>query len=103
MDGILPQEMKRHTGSKEMNGVFILIHPPTSNYFAEMGVIPARSLGQKMASGDSMISERLVDMQHHNYKTEPNVHFSPDGKWIIFRATFEGHTDVYAVEVKKWK
>jgi oligogalacturonide lyase len=52
-------------------------------------------------SGDSLKSERLVNMKHHNYKTEPNVHFSPDGKWIIFRANFEGHTDVYAVEVKR--
>ena len=52
-------------------------------------------------SGDSVISERLVNMKNHNYKTEPNVHFSPDGKWIIFRANFEGNTNVYAVEVKK--
>ena len=52
-------------------------------------------------SGNHFTSERLVDMKHHNYKLEPNVHFSPDGKWIIFRANFEGHTDVYAVEVKK--
>lgn len=52
-------------------------------------------------SGDSLISKRLVNMKNHNYKTEPNVHFSPDGKWVIFRATFEGHTDVYAVEVKR--
>lgn len=52
-------------------------------------------------SGDSMKAERLVNMKHHNYKLEPNVHFSPDGKWIIFRANFEGHTDVYAVEIKK--
>ena len=51
-------------------------------------------------SGDSMKAKRLVNMKNHNYKTEPNVHFSPDGRWIIFRATFEGHTDVYAVEVK---
>ena len=29
-------------------------------------------------------------MKHHDYKLEPNVHFSPDGKWIIFRANFEG-------------
>lgn len=54
-------------------------------------------------SGDSMISKRLVDMKHHNYKTEPNVHFSPDGKWVIFRANFEGNTDVYAVEVAEAK
>ena len=46
-------------------------------------------------------SEQLVDMRHHNYKLEPNVHFSPDAKWIIFRANFEGTTQVYAVSVKK--
>jgi len=49
--------------------------------------------------GDKFKSIKLVNMQHHNYKLEPNVHFSPDGKWIIFRANFEGNTDVYAVEV----
>jgi len=51
--------------------------------------------------GNKFKSEKLVSMKHHNYKLEPNVHFSPDGQWIIFRANFEGHTDVYAVEVKK--
>lgn len=53
--------------------------------------------------GDSLEAEKLVNMKNHNYKLEPNVHFSPDGKWIIFRANFEGHTDVYAVEIKKAK
>jgi len=52
-------------------------------------------------SGDSLKSVKLVNMKHHNYKLEPNVHFSPDGKWIIFRANFEGHTDVYAVKREK--
>jgi oligogalacturonide lyase len=51
--------------------------------------------------GDKFKSERLVNMKHHNYKLEPNVHFSPDGKWIIFRANFEGHSDIYAVEIEK--
>lgn len=51
--------------------------------------------------GDKFISEKLVDMKHHNYSLEPNVHFSPDGKWIIFRANFEGEANVYAVEIKK--
>ena len=51
--------------------------------------------------GDKFKSEQLVNMQHHNYKSEPNVHFSPDGKWVIFRANFEGEEEVYAVEVAK--
>jgi oligogalacturonide lyase len=52
-------------------------------------------------NGDSLKADRLVNMKHHNYHLEPNVHFSPDGKWIIFRANFEGHSDIYAVEIKK--
>ncbi len=50
---------------------------------------------------DSLISEKLVNMKHHDYDLEPNVHFSPDGKWIIFRANFEGTTQIYAVEIEK--
>jgi oligogalacturonide lyase len=52
---------------------------------------------------DKFVSEKLVNMQHHGYKLEPNVHFSPDGKWIIFRANFEGEEQVYAVEIAKSK
>ena len=50
---------------------------------------------------DHLRSEKLVNMKNHNYRLEPNVHFSPDGKWIIFRANFEGHSDIYAVEIEK--
>jgi oligogalacturonide lyase len=49
--------------------------------------------------GDRLDAERLVDMQHHDYRLEPNVHFSPDGQWVIFRANFEGKEEIYGVEV----
>ena len=52
--------------------------------------------------GDHFVSEKLVNMKHHDYRLEPNVHFSPDGKWVIFRANFEGIENVYAVELKKY-
>ena len=51
--------------------------------------------------GDHFVSEKLVNMKDQYYKLEPNVHFSPDGKWVIFRANFEGKEEVYAVELKK--
>jgi oligogalacturonide lyase len=51
--------------------------------------------------GDHFVSERLVNMKYQNYKLEPNIHFSPDGQWIIFRANFEGREEVYAVQIKK--
>ncbi|MDP4261252.1 MAG: oligogalacturonate lyase family protein [Bacteroidota bacterium] len=50
--------------------------------------------------GDHFVSTKLVNMKHHQYKLEPNIHFSPDGKWIIFRANFEGIENVYGVEIK---
>jgi oligogalacturonide lyase len=51
--------------------------------------------------GDHFVSGKLVNMKDQYYKLEPNVHFSPDGKWVIFRANFEGKEEVYAVEVKQ--
>jgi oligogalacturonide lyase len=52
--------------------------------------------------GDRFKAERLVNMKYHGYKSEPNVHFSPDNKWVIFHANFEGGDEqVYAVEVRR--
>lgn len=51
--------------------------------------------------GDSLRAQRLVDMTHHNYRLEPNVHFSPDDRWVIFRANFEGIEQIYAVDIRK--
>jgi oligogalacturonide lyase len=50
-------------------------------------------------AGDSLKATRLVSMKNHDYKLEPNVHFSPDNRWIIFRANFEGRENVYAVDL----
>lgn len=44
-------------------------------------------------------AEKLVNMAKHNYLLEPNVNFTPDGKWIVFRGNFDGSAQVYAVEV----
>ena len=44
-------------------------------------------------------AERLVNMQKHNYRLEPNVQFTPDGKWVVFRSNMSGATQVYEVEV----
>jgi oligogalacturonide lyase len=47
--------------------------------------------------------ERLVDLCKHDYRFEPNVTFTPDGKWIVFRSNLHGPSHVYAVEVRKSK
>jgi oligogalacturonide lyase len=46
-------------------------------------------------------SEHLVNMSTHNYRLEPNVSFTPDMKWVIFRSNMFGPTYVFAVEVAK--
>jgi oligogalacturonide lyase len=32
---------------------------------------------------------------------QPNVHFSPDNKWVIFCANLEGQEQVYTVDIEK--
>jgi len=52
--------------------------------------------------GDRLVSERLVNMRHQGYRRdEPNVQFTPDGKWVVFRGNFDGEVQLYAVEVAK--
>jgi oligogalacturonide lyase len=46
-------------------------------------------------------AERLVNMSKHGYRLEPNVSFTPDEKWVVFRSNMFGPTYVFAVEVAK--
>ncbi|WP_033072904.1 oligogalacturonate lyase family protein [Sphingopyxis sp. MWB1] len=62
------------------------IHAPNAADLIEPGVLDA---------------EKLVDMGKQDYRLEPNMVFTPNGKWIVFRGNFEGATHVYAVEVAK--
>jgi oligogalacturonide lyase len=48
-------------------------------------------------------AERLVDLSKHDYRLEPNIHFTPDQKWLIFRSNMHGPMHVYAVEIAKAK
>jgi beta-galactosidase len=43
--------------------------------------------------------ERLVDLARHDYGLEPNVTFTPDSRWVVFRSNMHGATHVYAVDV----
>jgi oligogalacturonide lyase len=62
-------------------------------------------IGIKSPNSEALIhpgifkSERLVNLAHHDYRLEPNVTFTPDMKWIVFRSNMHGATHVYAVEV----
>ena len=50
----------------------------------------------------SLAREKLVNLAHHRYqRLEPNVRFTADGKWVVFRSNMFGPTHVFAVEVTK--
>jgi len=52
-------------------------------------------------SDRTLKAEKLVNMAKHDYDLEPNMQFTPDGKWIVFRANFDGSPQVYAVAVAR--
>ena len=59
----------------------------------------------RVQSNGTLMREKLVDMSRHNYVTgrggvEPNVHITPDKKWVVFTGQFApGQRHVYAVEI----
>jgi enterochelin esterase-like enzyme len=61
----------------------------------------------RVQPNESVTREKLVDMSRHNYVTghggvEPNVHITPDKKWVVFTGQFApGQRHVYAVEIDK--
>jgi oligogalacturonide lyase len=46
-------------------------------------------------------AEKLVDMRRHDYRLEPNLHFTLDGKYLIFRSNMHGDVHTYRVELAK--
>jgi len=43
----------------------------------------------------------LVDLTAHDYTLEPNVTFTPDNRWIVFKSNMHGSPHVYTVELAK--
>ena len=68
---------------------------------------PIKWFGEREAKQEDLIqtgvftSEKLVNMSKQDYSLEPNVNFSPDGKWIVFRGNMFGPSYVFAVEIAK--
>jgi oligogalacturonide lyase len=48
---------------------------------------------------DGLRATPLVDLGRQDYALEPNVTFTPDGRWLVFRSNMHGAPHVYAVEV----
>lgn len=56
------------------------------------------SYDDKLITVEKFKATRLVDMSRHDYRLEPNLRFTPDGKWIVFGSNMHGSNHVYAVE-----
>jgi oligogalacturonide lyase len=89
------------------NGQWIYLFRPTMvRGRSPAGAVPLIEIGY-------LKSERLADMTKHDYSkdrgVEPNLTFTPDGKWIVFSGNFHSPRDergralthTYAVEVAR--
>lgn len=56
------------------------------------------SYDDKLITVEKFRSTRLVDLSNHDYKLEPNLRFTPDGKWLVFASNMHGAQHVYAVD-----
>lgn len=57
------------------------------------------SYDDKLITIEKFTATRLVDMTNHRYELEPNLRFTPDGKWLVFASNMHGASHVYAVSV----
>jgi oligogalacturonide lyase len=71
-------------------------------YLFRPELIPNRGIQEKDFINPGVFhAERLVNMSKHQYRLEPNVSFTPDQKWVVFRSNMLGPTYAFAVEVQK--
>lgn len=62
--------------------------------------ISAPNAGHLVHPG-TLIAEKLVDMRQHDYRLEPNLHFTPDMKHLIFRSNMHGEVHTYMVDIAR--
>ncbi|HJQ31638.1 MAG TPA: oligogalacturonate lyase family protein [Pyrinomonadaceae bacterium] len=80
------------------NGQWIYLFRPEMVTDRTDGELPN---GKDLVRPGVFRAEKLVNLSKHNYKLEPNVTFTPDMKWVVFRSNMFGPTHVFAVELEK--
>jgi oligogalacturonide lyase len=84
--------------AKAQDGKWLYLFRPQP--IADVAGISAPDAAELIRPG-TLHAERLVDMHAHDYRLEPNVMFTPDGKWVVFRSNMHGDVHTYMVEVAK--
>ena len=93
-----PQRVSRKPAAQPaQNGQWMYLFTPQPDAVTTMKVG-----GEDVKVGKFDV-EKLVDLSKQNYTLEPNLTFTPDDKWLVFRSNMEGATQVYAVEIAKAK
>ena len=80
------------------NGQWIYLFRPELPAANSIASLPNSS---ELVTPGVLKAEKLVNLAKHDYSLEPNVTFTPDMKWIVFRSNILGPIHVYAVEVAK--
>jgi len=80
------------------NGQWIYLFRPQLVADRTGGAIPD---AERLIRPGVLKAERLVDLSRHDYSLEPNVTFTPDMRWVVFRSNMLGPTHVFAVEVNR--
>ncbi len=87
-------------GDGNTSNMWIMLHTPhLTRNLATAGTYDT----SKLIQPGTITTERLVNMSAHQYALEPNVMFTPDMKWIVFRSNMFGPSYVFEVEVAKAK
>jgi len=77
------------------NGQWLYVFTPRPN------VTDTLQVGADTVKVSKFDVEKLVDLSGQNYRLEPNLTFTPDNRWIVFRSNIQGPSQVYAVEIAR--
>lgn len=86
---------KSHSLDPPGNGQWIYLFRPVASESQ------TKEVGGENVKIGKLEVEKLVDLSKHNYQLEPNVTFSPDNKWVVFRSNMHGPVHTYAVKIAK--
>ncbi len=84
--------------ARARDGKWIYLFRPEA--ITDVAGLSAPNAGELIRPG-ILRAERLVNMAAHDYRLEPNITFTPDNRWLVFRSNMHGANHVYAVEIAK--
>lgn len=94
-------KLQRYPLKPEWRSVHFSAAPDDSCLVGEGGTTNKYLMLFRVKGPGLIEAEKLVDLQKHDYKQEPDMHFTPDGAWAAFHSGIQGQSQVYAVKISK--